>query len=151
MQTRAASCSTSKIKNGALCIPLELAAKYHKQLCGSGCVPKPSGYISPRAGYTAVLLTSPCAGELQSLHRAGCSCLFPLVLGTSFAHSCSQNVFLMFGTNEPEIGFLLLKKQDLFCCGQQRAKAFFLLFFISACSLKLLLFPTVSYISDVAW
>lgn len=45
--------STCTIENGALCSLSELAAKYHKQLCGSGCVPKPAGYISPRAGYTA--------------------------------------------------------------------------------------------------
>lgn len=64
------------------------------------------------------LLTSPCAGELQSLSGAGCSCLFPVALGTAFAHSCSLNVFLNFGTDECEIGFLLLQKQDLFCCDQ---------------------------------
>lgn len=96
------------------------------------------------------LLTSPYAGELQSLGRAGCSCLFPVVLGTSFPHPCIQNVTLSFGTNECEIDYFIVAETRFVLLWPVKDKTFFF-FFISACSLKLLLFPTVSNISDVAW
>lgn len=103
------------------------------------------------------LLTSPCAGELHSLGRAGYSCLFPVVLDALFAHPCSPNVILIFGTNECEIVYLFIyycRRNKIFGFVTRRGEyAFFFFFniiFVSACSLKLLLFPTVSDISDVA-
>lgn len=97
------------------------------------------------------LLTSPCAGELQSWGRMQlfvsscswysiCSLLQPECL-FEFWHWWMWNRFFIVA----ETRFVLLwpvKDKNLF---------FFPFFFISEHSLKLLLFPTVSYLSDVAW